>query len=91
MVDMDLVLLPNDSCPVREIGDGLVVMSPDGGTAHSLDRIGAFIWRRLDGHTNLETIAAALTENYDVDLERARADLTEFVTQLREADLVKIV
>jgi len=89
MVDMDLILKPNEACPVREIGDGLVIMAADGGMTHSLDGIGAFIWRRLDGRTSLEAIAAALTEHYEVDMARARADLADFVAQLREADLVK--
>jgi hypothetical protein len=88
MVDMDRVLQRNPECPVREIGEGLVIMAPDGSMTHSLDGIGAWIWGRLDGHASLEDVVAAMTAEYDVTTEQARADLAEFADQLLEAGLV---
>lgn len=91
MVDMDLILRPNKACPVREIGDGLVIMAATGDMTHSLEEIGAFIWRQLDGRRNLDDIAAILTEEYEVSRKQAEADLAAFVEQLLDAGLVSPV
>lgn len=88
MLDLDLILKPNEDCPVREIGDGLVIMAPTGDVTHSLEEIGAFIWRQLDGKRSLKEIIDFMTGEYDVSHEQATADLQHFVGELMAADLV---
>jgi hypothetical protein len=82
------VFVANPDCPVREIGSGLVIMAPDGGMTHSLEDIGAFIWRRLDGTRCLGDIVKDLTAEYTVDEPTAEADLRAFLNELLAADLV---
>lgn len=60
----------------------LVTHGADLDAIFNLNAAGAFIWERLDGRTNGETIVAALVESFDVDEERARADYLSFVAQL---------
>lgn len=91
LIDLDSVLTPNESCPVREVGTGLVLMAPEGTATHSLDEIGAFIWRQIDGRRTLSNIIAALIAEYEVDSDQATDDVRSFVSQLVEADLVRPV
>jgi hypothetical protein len=88
--DLDSVLVPNELCPVREVGSGLVLMAPEGTATHSLDEIGAFIWRQLDGRRDLAGVVEALIAEYDVDAAQAGDDVRAFVSQLVEAGLVRI-
>ncbi len=87
-VDLSSVLAPNEHCPVREVGSGLVLMAAEGTSTHSLDEIGAFIWRQFDGRRNLAEVVDALIAEYDVDQKQATEDVQAFVAQLLEAGLV---
>ena len=78
----------NENCPVREIGDGLVIMAPAGDVTHSLEDIGAFIWRQLDGHTSLDTVLDAITTEYDVERDVAEADLQVFINELLSTEII---
>lgn len=88
--DMDNVLVPNELCPVREVGSGLVLMAPGGTATHSLDEIGAFIWRQFDGRRRLADVVDALIAEYDVDAAEAADDARAFVSQLIEAGLIRV-
>jgi hypothetical protein len=88
MISLETVLKPNPACPVREIGDGLVIMAPEGESTHSLDGIGAFIWTQIDGAKDLSMVLDVLLDEYDVEREVAEPDLVQFVTELADAQLL---
>jgi hypothetical protein len=88
-IDMDTILVPNEACPVREVGEGLVIMAPAGTATHSLDGVGAFIWRHCDGRRRVVEVVEALVAEYEVDRAQAAADVRSFVEQLLEAGLVR--
>jgi Coenzyme PQQ synthesis protein D (PqqD) len=85
---LDTVFCHNSKCPVRPIGDGLVIMAPNGYTTHSLEDLGAFIWNQIDGKRDLQAILEAVLAEYDVDQETACADLLFFISQIEAADLI---
>lgn len=87
--DLDSILVRNEQCPVREVGNGLVLMAPRGTATHSLDEVGAFIWRQFDGRRSLAGVVEALIAEYDVDSRQAADDVRSFVAELIEADLVR--
>ncbi len=87
-MNFDSVYTQNDKCPVRNIGDGLVIMAPSGDTTHSLEDIGAFIWTQLDGKRTLQDVLVAVLADYDIDEDTAREDLTNFITQMLTAGLI---
>lgn len=53
-----------------------------------LNRVGGFIWERLDGAAAPEEIAAAVAERFEVDVETAAADVARLVADLEAAGLV---
>ena len=88
VITMTSVFSRNEDCPVREIGDGLVIMAPAGNVTHSLENIGAFIWQQLDGQTSLGAVLDAIIAEYDVERAVAEADLQVFINKLLATDII---
>lgn len=49
---------------------------------------GAFLWEKLKNDITEEELLAALTSEYDVDAETAKADIAEFLEKLRDGKLL---
>ena len=54
----------------------------------SLNEIGRFLFEALQTEQTVDTLVAAVLEEYDTDPETARADVSEFLEQLRAAGLL---
>jgi hypothetical protein len=77
----------------RRVGNEFVLVPLAGRGADidhilNLNRVGAFIWEQLDGHTSGARIVDRLTEHFDVARPRAEADYLEFLSALREVEAV---
>jgi hypothetical protein len=71
-----------------QIVDGeAILVDAQAGTTIGLNPVGAFIWSRLDTDTE-EAIAEEMSAAFDVDRERAKADLASFLESLRERQLL---
>lgn len=53
-----------------------------------LNETGAFIWERLAQSKSMETIAAELCEEFDVDIQTAKASVERFCMKLREEGVI---
>ena len=49
---------------------------------------GAFLWEKLKEETTEEELLKALTAEYEVDAETAKADIAEFLEKLRQGKLL---
>ncbi len=58
---------------------------------YTLNEVGVFLWKRLDGDTRAEDLKAALLDEYDVSARVAEADLFEFLQNLEELGAVRRV
>lgn len=67
-------------------GDYLI-LDLNTGRYYGVGEVGGFIWERLDGTRDLLAIAGDLSAHFDVESERAVADLVEFVGWLRKTGL----
>lgn len=79
---------------LREIADSIVVV-PTGelvkdfeGMIH-LNSTGKFIWELLNVDITIEEIANKLVEQYKIDFDRAKKSAENFITKLREANLIE--
>lgn len=54
----------------------------------ALNPVAAFIWKLLDGTTTREQLTSAIVAEFEVDPERARADLDTLLAELEESGLV---
>jgi hypothetical protein len=87
------VFRKHESVVARAIA-GETFLVPIEGTLASLQKLfvlnptAAFTWERLDGARTLEAILAEALEQFDVPVEQARADISDFIAALEEAGLV---
>jgi hypothetical protein len=73
----------------RRIADEFVIVpilsrGADADAIFNLNRVGAFIWERLDGKLSGNAIVEAMLEHFDVDRQQAESDCRGFLAQLLE-------
>jgi hypothetical protein len=66
----------------------IVRSAADLDSIYHLNRVGAFVWERLDGCTPGEEIIRELTGQFEVDEDRATSDYQSFVAQLESVKVV---
>lgn len=83
----------NGTYTLREVAGETVVIPTDDVTANILIMLngsGKMLWELLEKGAQMDELAAALTEEYDVDGETAQKDAEEFIDYLRSRG-VKII
>lgn len=53
-----------------------------------LNDVGKFLWELLQGEQTVDTMAKAITEEYEVSREEAEADICEFLDHLSQHQLL---
>jgi hypothetical protein len=98
--------MPSAQCVVRApADDGGVVTRRFGGetllvpvcggvgdldSVYTLNSIGTFVWDAIAQPISLERLADLVASEYDVDRERARADIDAFLGELSQLGLVQV-
>ena len=90
MLDLQAIPVPSSEFPVREVGDETVFLGDAGREVLSLNAMGSFIWQQMDGSRTVQDILDIICLEYDVDLERAEADLRTFVAELEAHKLLTL-
>ena len=88
------VYIKSDNIVCRKIMDETILVPIRGNLAdmqriYTLNPIGAFIWDRLNGEKNLVEARNDILAHFAADREEVEADIVEFITQVREAGLIK--
>ena len=82
----------SDNAAWREIEGEVVLMRLRDGAVFSLEETGAFIWGLLEREPRAEEeIVVKVREEFGVDEETARADISEFLSEMQEAGLIRAV
>ena len=74
-----------DSYIAVPVGSGNVDLN----TIISLNETGAFIWNLMKEDIEKKAVIEAMLNEYDVNREQAEADVDKFISQIKEADLLK--
>ncbi len=71
------------------VGEGLGTI--DFGKLISLNETAAWLWKKADemGDFDIDSLTKALCEEYDVELDHARQDVTKMVGQWQELGIVE--
>lgn len=78
---------------LRQVADTFVVV-PIGPEVEkfngmiNLNSVGAFLWSLLETDTVFEDLLKAMMDEYEVDEATARKDLSTFIQQLEESNLL---
>ena len=78
----------SDFTIAREVNGELLILDGRAELIHQLNPTASFIWQQAQDGASAEGIAAALVEQYDVDLETAHRDAVATLTRLEELNLV---
>lgn len=79
---------------LKDVGDNHIVVPVGAQTVDfrcmiTLNETGAFLWKLLENEQTEESLLAALLKDYDVDKERAAADVAVFLNNLRDSALLE--
>jgi len=85
----------NANFALRQVADLWVVMPMGAATADfngmiKLNASGALLWQALEQGADREDLADALMKEYDVDRDRALADVDQFVASLASVGCIEI-
>jgi len=72
----------------RVYGADAVIISPDEGMVRMLNPTATRIWQLADGSRSVEEIAAALTEEYEVERDQAQQAVAILLGELTEKGLI---
>ena len=94
MESPDRVYAHNDHFVFRRIEDEAVLVPirsnvGDLDSLFSLNAVGAFIWRQIDGVRSLALINDLIVSEFDVSAEEAEAEALEFISELCEIGAVQ--
>ena len=55
----------------------------------NLNKLGAYLWKRLETGCTFDELVSAVTEHYDVDEGTASKDIEKFLDDLRKANIIE--
>jgi hypothetical protein len=56
---------------------------------YNLNEVGAFIWEQVDGRKSVSQVVEAVRGEFDVALEQAEKETTEFIAALETAGMIE--
>lgn len=74
----------------KRVGEEAVMLDFERGIYYGLDGVGARVWELLAGNASLDDAAAAMAEEYDVELAAVRRDIENLVGELERNGLVTV-
>jgi hypothetical protein len=74
----------------RLVDGEAVIILPEQGVVKMLNAVGSRIWELADGTHPVRDIVEAIYEEYDVDRERAEAEVMAFVQEMVGAELLVV-
>jgi hypothetical protein len=80
---------PSPAAVFRPLETGGVILNVESGAYFELNSSGCFLWEQVQAGADQDSIATAVAERYDIDLATARADVADFLGDLRERQLVE--
>ena len=84
----DRYLTQNPKTAWRVYDGEAVVLCPDDSTLNTLNAVGTLIWEAADGKTPVSAIVARISEEFDVEPERAERDVAAFIEKLCQRELL---
>jgi hypothetical protein len=73
----------------RKIGEEVLILDTKGQKkSHSLNKTASFIWDKIDGKNNHNTLISLVMNHFNVSKEQANKDLDIFLVRLLENELI---
>ena len=72
----------------RDMDDGTVLVSPEGGQVRVLNEVGSLVWQIMDGHKSIAAISHQIAQEYAITDEQAARDVEKFLSELDQRELL---
>lgn len=78
----------------RKIADTIVAV-PTGKLVNEfqgmirLSNSSKFVWDLFQEHTTVDEVAEKLSKEYDIDINRAKADIEKFINNLKDSNIIE--
>lgn len=87
MTGLKSILSQSSSIVTRKTGNEYVLVPitnniADMNSVYTLNETGAFIWEQIDGKRCVEDIIILLTEEYDINKQKAESDVFNFIDDM---------
>ena len=73
-----------------EVGEEIVIFSAQQGSYHAFGASGSRIWELLGEPITVSSLCGTLTSEYDVDEQRCLREVSSFLEELRQAELIEV-
>lgn len=74
-----------------KIGDEVVMMDIDSGFYFGMNGVGSVIWQHLSTAISLEELVGNLMDEFKVDKQTCESDTMEFLNNLLEKKIIRVV
>ncbi len=85
------VIVQNTEPIAVSVDESIVMMSLKQGKYYGLDRVGSRIWALLEHPRSVAELCAQLCREFEIDEASCRADVHEFLTELANEKLIRVV
>lgn len=91
-MDEDLIVRRNPRVVFRDLasGQGAVLLDPETTAYHSLNDVGALIWRLLEEPLTFGELVSRLRATFEDVTPALRDDVSAYVSELASRDLVQL-
>jgi hypothetical protein len=86
----ETVVSRNGDAVAERLFEETVVLDPQTDRYVRLNRTGTSMWDALERPASVADLAARLVAEFEIDSERAHADVVAFLRQLAERDLIEL-
>ncbi len=86
---MNVLRLRKDAAAWREVDGEVLILGLDSSTYFSTNSSGSILWKRLADGATRDELVESLLATFDVDEERAVADVDAFIGRLTASDLLE--
>ena len=73
-----------------ELGGEAVILNLATGMYYGLNEVGARVWELIQQPCTFDSILHKLLEEYDVDLDLCKQDLTKILVEMKESCLIEV-
>lgn len=88
MIDLLAVPKKSPNSAYRVYDGQATIVLPDRAEVNVLNEIGSLVWDRMDGTRTVSQLIEAVVAEYEIEPEKARRDVLEFLEALREHGMV---
>jgi len=87
-MDLNLNITLSETAFAQEVDGEMVLLDMDSEKYFSLDEVGCAIWQAMQVNQSLQSVYDVMLDSYEVEPEKLKTDLLNFVGELKEVGLI---